>query len=110
MVACRTNYFNDIHPAEPGAHKTTGYREAVTIAQNYFKDGKAEVFRTYLAETRYLADLWAAHLMLEHGAPNDSLLKECMDVIERYAAATFDATLACQEQLWLKQYAAAQKG
>lgn len=109
MVACRTNYFNDIHPADAEAQKTSGYREAVSIAQTYFKEGRADAFRAYLAETRYLADLWAAHLLLEYGAPNASLMKECITVIERYAAATFDAALAHQEQLWLQRYAAGQQ-
>lgn len=106
MVACRTNYFNDIHPADPEAQKAGGYREAVSIAQMYFKDGRVEAFRAYLAETRYLADLWAAHLLLEHGAPGASVQEECLGVIGRYAAATFDAALARQEQLWLEQYTA----
>lgn len=101
MVACRTNYFNDIRPADPLAKKAGGYMEAATIARNYFTAGKAAEFRAYLSEAKYLADLWAAHLVLEYGDPDAALTKECLEVIERYAAATFDAALALQEQQWL---------
>lgn len=107
MVACRTNYFNDIRPTDPGARKTGGYNEAVTIAKAYFKEGRGEAFRAYLAETKYLADLWAAHLLLEYGQPEAALMRECLGVIERYAASTFDAALAREEQLWLQEYALA---
>lgn len=107
MVACRTNYFNDIRPSDPGARKTGGYNEAVSIAQAYFREGRGEVFRTYLAEAKYLADLWAAHLLLEYGQPEATLQRECLGVIERYAVSTFDAALASEEQAWLKKYAPA---
>lgn len=107
MVACRTNYFNDIRPSDQGARKTGGFNEAVAIAKTYFREGRREAFRAYLSETKYLADLWAAHFVLEYGQPDANLQKECLGIIERYAASTFDAALAREEQLWLREYALA---
>ena len=106
MVACRTNYFNDIRPADPLAKKQGGYLEATSIARNYFTAGKAAEFHAYLSETKYLADLWAAHLVLEYGDPDTVLAKECLELVERYAASAFDAQLAAQEQQWLHAYTA----
>lgn len=109
VVICRTNYFHDIRPADGLSQKTPGYAEAVAVAKAYFANGQQEAFRAYLSEGRYASDLWAAHLMLEHGQPDAGGVKECLQVIERYAASPFDKTLARQEQQWLEAYAATQK-
>jgi hypothetical protein len=108
MVVCRANYFNDIRPADPLAQKTAGYAEAAGVAKAYFADGEQEAFRAYLSEAKYMADLWAAHLILEHGHPGVEGVKACLDVIERYAASPFDQALARQEQQWLQAYAQTQ--
>lgn len=107
LTICRSNYFNDIRPADAAAKKLAGYAEAVAVAQAEFGDGRQEAFRAYLAEAKYLANLWAAHLFLEYGHPGAGLVKECLAVIERYAADPFDKALAKQEQLWLKTYSQA---
>lgn len=104
MIICRTNYFNDIRPADPQTKKTGGYLEAVATARHHFTSGKEDAFRAYLVEAKYGADLWAAHLLLEYGQPDGAVRKECLDVIRRYAAATFDSVLAHQEQQWLEAY------
>lgn len=109
LVVCRTNYFHDIRPADPLSQKTPGYAVAVAIAKACFASGQQEAFRAYLSEGRYASDLWAAHLILEHGQPDAGGVKECLQVIERYAASPFDKTLARQEQQWLQAYATAQK-
>lgn len=105
MVICRTNYFKDIRPADPQAKKTGGYMEAVAMARKYFKEGRQQEFRAYLSETKYSADLWAAHLLLEQGQPDAAMRVECLAVIERYADSPFDVLLARQEQQWLHDYA-----
>lgn len=109
MVVCRTNYFNDIRPADPLSRKTPGYAEALVVAKAYFADGEQEAFRAYLSEAKYVANLWAAHLILEHGQPDGEEVKACLDIIKRYAASPFDQALARQEQQWLQGYAKAQK-
>ena len=104
LVICRSNYFNDVRPSDKVSQKTTGYAEAVALAKTYFESGNAAEFGIFLKEGKYLADLWAAHLILEWGQPHPSLVNECLDVIERYAASPFDAALAKQEQRWLNAY------
>lgn len=104
LIICRSNYFNDIRPADRAAQKSPGYIEAIELAKTYFTTGKLEEFRSYLKEGKYLADLWAAHLIVECGQPDPTLLKECLDVIERHAASPFDASLAKQERRWLDVY------
>lgn len=109
-VICRSNYFKDIRPADPQSKKGPGYLEAVATAQAYFKAGEQEVFRSFLSEAKYLADLWAAHLVLEYGQPDAALCAACLEVIERYAASAFDKELARQEQQWLKAWGKAAQG
>lgn len=104
LSLCRSNYFKDIRPADPLCKKTPAYAEVVTVAQTYFAAGRHQAFRAYLAEGKYLANLWAAHLVLEYGLPDAALRKECIAVIERYADSPFDAALAQQELQWLEAY------
>jgi hypothetical protein len=107
LVICRSNYFNDIRPAEQASQKSPGYMEAVAVAKTYFTTGKQEDFRGYLKEGKYLADLWAAHLILEYGQPTPALINECLEIIERHAASPFDPALAKQERHWLTAYSKA---
>lgn len=109
MIICRMNYFHDLRPADPLSQKAAGYAEAVAVAKAYFAGGREEAFGAYLGEAKYTTDLWAAHLMLEHGAPDAEGIKKCLDVIRRYASSPFDKTLAQQEQQWLRTYAGAKQ-
>lgn len=104
LVICRSNYFNDIRPADKASQKASGYIEAVELAKTYFATAKLEEFRNYLKEGKYLADLWAAHLIMEYGQPDTNLAKDCLEVIERHASSPFDSALAKQEQRWLNAY------
>jgi hypothetical protein len=110
LVICRSNYFNDVRPADKASQKSSGYTEAVALAKTYFETGNAEEFRKFLKEGKYLADLWAAHLILEWGQPHPSQVNECLDIIERHAASPFDPALAKQERRWLNDYSKAKQG
>ena len=55
-------------------------------------------------ESQYLIQLWAAHLIIEHGNPTEELKTKCLQEIAKYSTNPISPKIAAQEADWLKHY------
>jgi hypothetical protein len=104
IIQCRANWFLGIRPADNAAKGTEGYQALVKIAGLYFDNSRYEEFKSYLMGDQYLIDLWAAHLILEYGQPDEELKKDCLRVITIHTHNPLVPDIAIQERNWLDNY------
>ena len=104
IIQCRTNYLSGIRPAHQQSKNTEGYKALVQIAQSYFDANKYDDFVGNFMEERYFINLWAAHLMLEFGQPNESQKEHCLEIIRRYSDNPLAPEAAIEEKIWLDNY------
>ena len=73
----------------------------IEIAKKYFEKGEIKKFSYFFQEFQYNINLWAAHLILEYGQPNELIKCEAIEIIHRYSSSPLDANLAYEEKQWL---------
>jgi hypothetical protein len=98
---CRSNFFNEIRPANTQARQSPQYVALVTLAQAYFERGDLDHFSAFLKESQYFTDLWTAHLIVEHGQPGDDHKTQALDVIRKYARGCMNPEIIQEEKAWL---------
>lgn len=96
-------YFEGCTPSNQGVYNSENYTHLCTLAQELIKLRGNEGFALYFKENQYLIDLWAAHLILEFGHPNDFMKTQALEVINRYAHMPYKLKLAQEEKDWLTQ-------
>lgn len=104
IIQCKSNYFLGIRPAHQNSKNTNGYKTLVQIAKYYFNADRYDDFLGNFIEGQYFINLWAAHLMLEYGQPNESQKEKCLDIIKRYADNPLAQEAAIEEKMWLDNY------
>ena len=104
IVQCRTNYFLGIRPANQQSMNTDGYKALVKIAKRYFDADRHDDFAGNFMEGQYFIDLWAAHLMLEYGQPNERQKEQCLEIIRRYTDNPLAPGAAIEEKIWPDNY------
>lgn len=105
LLKCRDLYHAGITPANPEQRTTEEYQTMVELGLSYFKEGREREFSGFFGEAQYAVDLWAAHLILEHGKPDHILKQSCIEIIRRYAGSTMPHArqIAMEEIEWLAQ-------
>ena len=98
---CKANFFNDIRPANPATNGSAEYKAVITIAKDFFSRGETGAFENFLARSQYFVDLWSAHMLLEHGQPEETLQKKATDVVRKYARGCMNPEVIQEEKAWL---------
>lgn len=101
ILMCKQNRIDNITPSNQESLLTAGYHKIVSIAQEYFNRGEYKEFSEYFQEGQYLVPLWAAHMILEFGTPPLDIMKDAIEVIERYSENPLSPDVAEQEKRWL---------
>ncbi|OYU96556.1 MAG: hypothetical protein CFE21_09230 [Bacteroidetes bacterium B1(2017)] len=105
LFYCKDNYLKGIRPGDPNSKNKDGYKNLLEIAELYFESNLLDTFAGYLIEGHYLVQLWTAHLILEHGQPDDKLKERCLDEIRNYARDNpLAPDVSIQERIWLENY------
>jgi len=104
LIQCKKNYFDEIFPADPAIKQSKGYLKLKDLAQSYFSENKYGEFEGFFMESQYLIQLWAAHLIIEHGNPTEELKTKCLQEIAKYSTNPISPKIAAQEADWLKHY------
>ncbi|GAB2706781.1 hypothetical protein GCM10011495_39300 [Hymenobacter frigidus] len=100
----RENYFLGLTPANRLYRAEPGSQALVALYTRMVGANQVSAFTGLLREAQYLVNLWAAHLLVEHFHPDAHTRKQCLLIIEAYAAGSVDPKLASEEQEWLKHY------
>ena len=98
---CKANFFNDIRPANPTTNGSPAYNAVIAIAKDFFSRGEIGTFERFLGKSQYFVDLWSAHMVLEHGQPEDDLKKRSTDVVRKYARGCMNPEVIAEEKTWL---------
>lgn len=101
LIQCKQNYFEGITPSNTLNRSKEGYKKIVLYAQEYFNKNNYNEFAGYLMEGQYFIALWAAHLLLEYGEPNEDLTRIAIKTIIRYSDNPLAPNVAEEERLWL---------
>jgi hypothetical protein len=104
IIQCRTNYFLGIRPAHQRSKNTVGYKTLIQVAKSYFDTDRYDDFSANFMEGQYFINLWAAHLLLEYGKPNESQKEQCLDIIKGYTDNPLAPEAAMEEKIWLDNY------
>ena len=104
IIQCRANYILGIRPAHQQSKDTEGYTALVQIAKSYFDANRYDDFAGNFMEGQYFIDLWAAHLMLEYGQPNERQKEQCLEIIRRYTDNPLAPGAAIEEKIWPDNY------
>ena len=97
----KANFFNDIRPANPDTRTAEGYTAVVSIARSFFEKNDTDVLEGFLQRSQYFVQLWAAHMILEHGQPAAALKTKATDVIKKYARGCMNPEVIAEEKNWL---------
>src|SRR5688500_10835102 len=104
LIQCKRNYFLNIRPGGVDARKTKEYSKLSRIAKSYFENGLEREFAGFLMESQYFINLWAAHLILEYGRPDNELKEICIQTIVYYSDNPGHQESAVEEKVWLEKY------
>ena len=104
LFTCKENYFLGILPADKDSLEKPGYKALIQIAKTHFDAGLYDSFLAYFKESRYLIQLWAAHLILEYGKPADEIKEQCLDIISQYISNSATPEIAFIQMRWLENY------
>ena len=102
LYQCKQNFFNGITPSNKDSFEKEGYKLLISIAKEYFENNRYEDFSCYLTEGQYFVSLWAAHMIVEYGKPNTSLLFSALDVIREHSDNPLAPNVAKEEREWLE--------
>lgn len=97
----KSNFFNDIRPGNPATKNAPGHAELVSIAKDFFERNETEAFAAFFQRSQYFTQLWAAHMVLEHGQPDEPLKTKAIDVIKKYARGCMNPEVIAEEKNWL---------
>lgn len=98
---CKANFFNDIRPANPATTGSPDHRAVVTIAKDFFNRGDVTALQHLLGKSQYFVDLWSAHMLIEHGQPEETLKARAADTIRKYARGCMNPEVIAEEKSWL---------
>jgi hypothetical protein len=101
LSTCKQNYFDRITPANRTNRSKEGYKKIVAISSDYFKRGEYLVFAGFFQEGQYFIALWAAHMLVEYGSPDQELMIEAINVIKRYTENPLAPGVADEEKQWI---------
>ena len=73
------------------------------LQRKYFRRGEYKEFSEFFQEGQYLIPLWAAHMLIEHGTPPPGLVKDAIEIIERYSDNPLAPEVAEEEKEWIRQ-------
>jgi hypothetical protein len=98
----KINYMKGITPSNEASINSQEYKAIVDIGKEYIENNQLEEFSFFFMETQYFIPLWTAHIILEHGNPEDKLKKECLDIILEYSEHPINDAISRKEKEWLK--------
>lgn len=101
LKQCRENYFAKITPSNKACKESEGYKRVVALSKAYFEKNMYNEYSGFLMEVQYLIDLWAAHMLLEYGAPDISIKSVSLRIIKRYSGSTMAMNIAEEEKHWI---------
>jgi hypothetical protein len=101
LYQCKQNFFNGITPSNKNSREKDGYKLLVSIALEHFENNRYKDFSCYLTEGQYFASLWAAHMIVEFGKPDPSLLVSALKVIREHSDNPLSPEVAKEEREWL---------
>jgi len=104
LFTCKENYFLGIWPADNDSLGKPGYKALIQIARAHFDAGLYDSFLAYFKESRYLIQLWAAHLILEYGKPANEIKEQCLEIISLYISNPAIPEIASIQMEWLEKY------
>jgi hypothetical protein len=87
FYTCKESFFLGVHPLNPEARLSSSYKMLAEIALAWFAENKYNWFLHYLSEDKYQCKVWAAHLILEFGKPDSSMIKECNAILQEAHAS-----------------------
>ncbi|HEV3413407.1 MAG TPA: hypothetical protein VG101_13075 [Puia sp.] len=103
LITCKQNYFEKVRPADIQSKARPGYIKLVEIAKEYFSNNEYEYFAGFFQEGQYFIELWAAHMLLEYGRPNQKLASFSLAIIKKYSHSQISPDVAEQETSWLQE-------
>jgi hypothetical protein len=104
IIQCRANYILGIRPAHQQSKDTEGYTALVQIAKSYFDANRYDDFAGNFMEGQYFIDLWAAHLMLEYGQPNERQKETVLGNYQKIYRQSTAPGAAIEEKIWPDNY------
>ena len=102
LIICRENYFNKITPSNTDSIHKEGYKRLVEIAKEYFRINEYDKFIEFFKEGQYFIALWAAHLILAFGNPDQKTKDKALNVIKKYSENPLSEEVSSEEKTWLK--------
>lgn len=81
LYTCKESFFLGVDPLSFEARNSFTYKTLAEIAVTLFVDKKYNYFLNYLGEEKYRCNVWAAHLILEYGNPDMSMLNMCKEIL-----------------------------
>jgi hypothetical protein len=88
LFTCKNSYFLKIYPADDNSKHTDVYKRLIEIAKSFFNSDRQKYFAGFLEESQYRVSLWTAHLILEFGKPNKSLIENCLNLIRDHSKSS----------------------
>jgi hypothetical protein len=101
LAICKQNYLEGITPSNPLSKNKEGYQKAVAVAKYYFDNGRYDDFAGYFVEGQYFISLWAAHMLVEYGHPNEELMSVAIKTIIDYSQNPLAPEVADEEKQWM---------
>ena len=87
LYSCKESFFLQLNPLHPQIRHFKIYQTLAGIAQAYFAEGQFSQFLSFLVEEKYHCNVWAAHLILEFGNPDMSMVNICREIIAAFEAS-----------------------
>jgi hypothetical protein len=98
----KINYIKGITPSNPLDYEKEDYIQMVEIGKEYFIQGKSLEFCYFFRESQYFISLWAAHILLEYGQPDNEMKKDCIEIIKAYCDFPMNERISKEENEWVK--------
>lgn len=101
LLQCKQNYIEGITPSNSLSYEKKGYKKLVEISKKYFETNQYRHFAGYFLEGQYFISLWAAHMLIEYGHPDNDLYLIAINIIKEFSNNPLAPQVAKEENLWL---------
>lgn len=104
LTQCKINYLDGITPSDTNSFTTESYKKLVNLGRDYIEQNQLKKFFYFLGEGQYFVALWAAHIIIEYGNPNEEMYKDCLDTIIEYSNNPLSPKVSEEEREWLQSH------
>jgi hypothetical protein len=96
LIECKKTFVKNIHPFDMKKEDAELYKKLDLLGKEIIERDGLQDFLSFLMESQYRVNLWAAVLGLKYGNPSnneiliisgrDTIIDHCLEVIERHVS------------------------